>query len=59
MRPALRIEHGGRGGIDAEAVVERGEHFLEFHRTIHRLIAVLVGRADDLTVAHAAAGEDR
>ena len=58
VRAALGILDGRGGRVDAEAVVQRGEHFLEFHRAIDGLITVLVGGADDLAVVHAAAGEE-
>jgi hypothetical protein len=42
--------------VDAEVVVEGGEHLLRVHRTFGRLAAQAIGGADDLPGAHAAAG---
>ena len=38
-----------RSGVDAEAVVDRGEQTIAVHNSFDRLFPATVGRADDLT----------
>ena len=51
------VDHGILD-IDAELVIEGGEDVLIMHRPISRFFAQAVGRADDLSHTHAAAGQE-
>ena len=45
LRNARLVEDPDVLGVDSRALVERGEDFLELHRTEHRMLTIAVGRA--------------
>ena len=59
LRPAVQVGERRGVGVDAQVVVERGEHLAERHRPVDRFAAQAVGRADHLPGPHAAAGQQR
>src|SRR5687768_12827186 len=52
------VSECGGGGVDAEVVVERGEDVLVVEGAVLDRLAQVVGRADGLAVAEAAASEE-
>src|SRR5688572_439225 len=57
LRAAAEVEFADGAQVEAEVVIERGPDFLEADGPADRVLAQAVGRADDLTGPHAAAGE--
>src|SRR5687768_13371549 len=58
LRAAGGIEERSVFGVDAEVVIKRGEDRAEMDGAVGGLAAGAVSGADDLTGAHAAAGDD-
>jgi hypothetical protein len=51
----LGVRDGGVAHVNAEAVIQRGEDFLELHGPVGHVRAVAVSGADHLAGLHAAA----